>query len=343
MNVVLPNEYRDSRAEQYNFFTALFEQLEAIPGLTGVAAVEQVPMLSGLSSPPVHVETATGTTMAAIHIANVTPSYFAVMDIPIISGRGFTDDDRYDTQYVTVVNQALAERYWPGEDPLGRRLNVGSEEEPAWLTVIGVSADVRYQPQAPPFPEFYISINQYPQWYLSVLMKSPTDPGAIAGPAREAVQELDPNIPIEVSLFSDRIRDSYWLRGPRFGAWAFGALAVVAALLTVIGLYGTLAFVVVRQTREIGIRIALGADRTRLISSVLKRGLFLSTIGLVFGLAIALAAGRVLEAALYGIQPSDPLTLLEVGLLVIASGLAASWLPARRATKVDPIGCLQQE
>ncbi len=343
MDVVLPNEYRDSRAEQYNFFTSLFEQLEALPGLAGVAAVEQVPMLSGLSSPPVQLETSTGIILAAIHIANVTPSYFEVMDIPILSGRGLTSTDRYGNLPVTVINRALADRYWPEEDPIGRRINVGSEEEPSWLTVVGVSADIRYRPQMEPFPEFYVSINQFPQWYLSVLMKTAVDPLTLAGPARETVRELNADIPIDVSLYAERVKNSSLLQGPRIGAWALGALALVAVLLTIMGLYGTLAFVVARQTREIGIRIALGADHARLIRNVLKRGLALVAIGLVLGLGLALALGGLLEAVLFGIQPTDPLTLAEVVLLIISAGLAASWLPAHRATAVDPINCLRQE
>jgi predicted permease len=343
MDVVLPNEYRDSRVEQYNFFTSLFEQLGTLPGLTGVTAVEQVPMFSGLSFPPVHVETSSGTTMESIHIANVSPSYFDVMDIPILSGRGLASTDRYGTQPVAVINRTLADRYWPEEDPIGRRINIGSEEEPSWLNVVGVSADVRYRPQMAPFPEFYVSINQFPQWYLSVLMKTAVDPRTLAGPARETVRELDADIPIDAGLYADRIKNSQVLQRSRIGAWAMGMLALVAALLTIVGLYGTLAFVVAHQTREIGIRIALGAGHSRLIRSVLRRGLVLVLIGLTLGLGIALTLSGLIEASLFGIQPTDPLTLAEVALLIIAAGLAASWLPAHRATAVDPINCLRQE
>ncbi len=343
MTVVLPNSYHSSGEERLGFFSELFDRLEALPGMAGVAAIEQVPFLSPLSSPSIYVETATGNVMAAIHESNVSPSYFEVMNIPIISGRGFSSADRLDTPLMTVVNQTLVERFWPDENPIGRRLNAGSEDNPIWLTVIGVAADTRYRPQSQPIPEFYVSIEQYPEWYLNVLMKTTTDPLALAAPARAVVRELDASIPIEVDLYDERIRDSRAMSMPRFSAWAFGALALVAAVLTVIGLYGTLAFVVVRQTRDIGIRIALGADRWRVIRSVLGRGLTLVAVGLALGLGIALVAGNVLQAALFGIQPADPLTLIEVGVLVIAAGLAASWLPARRATAVDPISCLRQE
>jgi len=343
MTVVLPDRFRGAPDDCRRFFAELTERLGAIPGVTGVAAVEQVPFLSGMSYPPVFVESGGVADQAAIHVSNVSPSYFRVLGIPALSGRLFDTGDVDGNPEVTVVNRAMAERYWPEEDALGRRVNVGSEKDPEWLTVVGVVENVRYRAAEEPLPEIYRSLEQAPQWYLSVLMASPLGAEGLARQAAAAVHSLDRDIPVTVAGFKDRIARSAGIAGPRFGAFAVSSLAAVAALLAVLGIYGVLAFAVVRRTQEIGIRLALGAQRVALLRSVLARGARLTALGLGVGLMIALAGGRLLEAALFGIHSNDPANLLQAALLVAIAGGGAGLLPARRATKVDPVRTLRRE
>jgi predicted permease len=343
MDVVLPDPYRSNPASCYRFFTELKDRLEAITGVSGVAMVEQIPFLSGLSFPPVFVETAEALEQAAIHSSRVSPSYFEVMGIRPVAGRVFDMTDRYGSLPVTVVNRAMAGQYWPGEDPLGRRINIGSEEDPAWLTVIGVVEDVRYRAFQEPFPEFYQSIEQAPQWYLSVLISSRLDTGGLARPVVAAINELDPDISATVRSFAKEISRSPGFSGLRFGASAISSLAVIAALLAVLGIYGLLAFMVLRRTQEIGIRMVLGAQRGAILRSVLGRGATLVGIGLVVGVTVALLGGRLVEASLFGICATDPVNLVQAGILVALAGVAACLIPARRATAVDPVRSLRQE
>jgi putative ABC transport system permease protein len=341
MNVALPDSYRGDPDACRSFFADLFGRLETLPGMEVVAAVEQIPFLSGLSTPPVIVETARAPEKAAIHVSHVSPTYFRTMGIALLSGRTFEAPDDAEGPQVMVVNRALAERYWPGEDSLGRRINIGTEEAPVWLSVVGVVGNVRYGARSEPIPELYRSIEQVPQWNLSVLMKSELDAGDLAGPAADAVAALDGDIPVTVRDLEESIARSAGFAGPRFGAFAISSLAGVASLLSVLGIYGVLAFTVVRRTQEIGIRMALGARRGTVLLAVLGRGSVLVAVGLLLGVVVALFFGRLLDSALYGIAATDPWTLFQVATTIALSGLAASLVPAKRATAVDPVRALR--
>jgi putative ABC transport system permease protein len=343
MGVVLPIEYRESPDASRGFFGQLTERLEAIPGVQTVAGASQPPMVGGWSAPPTSVETASGIVEDAIHSSSVTPSYFDVMGIPLIAGRPLASSDRDAAVPVAVVNQAMVRRYWPNEDPIGRRVRLDYPDNPGWFTVVGVVGDIRYRLQFPPFPEFYLPFAQLPEWYQTMMLKTAADPTALVAAAREALWAVDPNVPARVNVLDDQISRSQSVAAPRFATLLLVCLAGVAALLAVVGVYGVLAYTVSQRVHEIGIRMALGAGKRNLLRGVLRRGGLLAGTGLVIGLAVSLVAARVLDSLLFEVSSTDPATLALVGLLVTGAALAASFVPALRATKVDPVEALRGE
>jgi putative ABC transport system permease protein len=343
MRVILPDEYRESGDAVRGFFTELTERLQAIPGVHTVTGASQPPMVGGISSPPTSVETAAGIEENAIHSSSVTSSYFEVMGIPLIAGRTLASSDREGTAPVVVVNQAMVQRYWPNEDPIGRRVRLDYPDDPIWYTVVGVVGDIRYRLQYPPFPEFYLSQSQWPEWFQTMLLKTAADPTTVAAAAREALWAVDPNVPAQVNVLSDQISSSQSVAGPRFSALLLACLAGVAALLAVLGVYAVLAYTVTQRVHEIGIRMALGAEKRILLGGVLKRGAQLAGIGLAVGLAASVGAARVFDSLLFDVSAADPPTLVAVAMLVTLAALAASLIPALRATRIDPVEVLRGE
>jgi putative ABC transport system permease protein len=343
MGVVLPNEYRGSGDAVRRFFAELTQRLEAVPGVQMVAGASQPPLVGGWSAPPTSVETASGIVADAIHSSSVTPSYFDVMGIPLIAGRALASSDREGTIPVVVVNQAMVRRYWPNEDPIGRRVRLDYPDDPGWYMVVGVVGDIRYRLQNAPFPEFYLPQAQWPEWYQTMLLKTAADPTSVAAAAREALWAVDPNVPARVNVLGAQISGSRSVAAPRFSALLLVCLAGVAALLAVIGVYAVLAYTVAQRVHEIGIRVALGAGRRILLRGVLRRGAQLAATGLVIGFAVSLVAARVLDSLLFEVSSTDPQTLVAVGVLVTVAALAASLIPALRATRIDPVEVLRGE
>jgi putative ABC transport system permease protein len=343
--VNLPGPYRTSNDATRAFFRDVTERLEALPGVEMVAQVNQMPLSGqGSSFPPTSMETSSGVVENNIHEAVVTPSYFAAMGIPLITGRLLTTDDRTGGPTVAVINETMARRFWPDEDPIGRRLKIGADVgDTTWVTVVGVVGDIRYSLSSRPFSEYYVSFDQRPVSYQTVVVKTTLDVSAVAGAARTAVRAVDPDVPTRVSRLDDLIGASAAVVGSRFAILVIGFLAAVAALLAILGVYGVLAYTVTQRTREIGIRIALGAGRENVLSTVMRRGLLMAGAGVGIGLALALVAVRVTESMLYEVSPTDAPTLAVVALLVAVAAFAASYVPARRATRVDPVRALRQE
>ncbi len=349
MSIVLPEPYRSSFEETRLFFDELGERLSALPGVEVVGSASQLPFIGGSSWPPVLVETSEGEIEAGIHAVSATPAYFEAMGVPLRLGRSLSPQDREGSVPVIVINETMAQRYWPDENPIGRRISLEGyildqdDVERIWLTVVGVVADFRYSHGTPPYTTYWFPFAQYPYFYQTLVIKTATDPSTVIAPARAALREIDPNIPSLIGRYDEIIDRAPGMTGPRFGAFATGLLAAIAALLALLGIYGVLASAVAQRTHEIGIRIALGACSGNLLRAVLRRGLLLTGLGLAVGLGVALLAARLLESVLYGISPRDPLTLAEAGILVLTAALAAGYLPARRATKIDPVEALRRE
>jgi putative ABC transport system permease protein len=209
--------------------------------------------------------------------------------------------------------------------------------------VVGVVGDVKYRLNWDPFPEFYVPYAQYPNWYQVVVLQTAIEPASITPAVREAFRAVDPDVPVVIEALQDRISRSSAVTENRFRISILGCLSGLAALLAVVGIYGVLAYTVSQRSHEIGIRMALGAGKSNVVLSVLTRGLVMAGLGLGIGWAVALAASRVVESLLFAVSPTDPETFAVVALLVAAATIAASTIPAFRATRVNPVVALKQE
>lgn len=280
----------------------------------------------------------------------VTPDYFATMGIEILRGRGFTQADRRGARHVVVINQALAETYFPDSDPLGQRISQNtSGQDKAWATIVGVAANVRQLGfHQPPNRTFYRPLEQFHEatglTRLGLWMGVRGNRGAEAlmEPVRRALGEIDPELAFSAAAPFQQVAQTA-LSVPRFIALLLGLFALSALLLSCVGIYGVLAYSVNQRHREIGIRMALGADARRLLSMVLGRGLRLSGAGLALGLLIALSVGGLLQSLLFGVSASDPLTYGAIIIILLAAAAASSYLPARRAVQVDPMVALRSD
>ncbi|HMB53213.1 MAG TPA: ABC transporter permease [Thermoanaerobaculia bacterium] len=326
------------------FYPAVLERVTAVPGVSAAALAHQGPLdggwttriaLSDRPAPPPGERD-------EIVLRPVTDDYFRALDVPLVAGRGFDRRDRAGAPDTLIVNHAFVERYFPGQPenaPLGVRLEFwGRQRE-----IVGVVGDVRFQGlgEATP-PAMYPPLAQVPQGSLSLLVRTSLDPIALAPTVRQAVWDLDPNLALfDVATLDQALGES--VSRPRFQTLLVSLFAAVALLLAAIGLYGVMAALVAQRTREIGIRMALGADRSEVVKTVLGRGLVLTLGATALGLAGAWALARLLGGLLYGISPGDPLVFTAVPALLALVALAACWLPARRASRIDPLTAIRHE
>jgi putative ABC transport system permease protein len=338
-----------------NLFQSVLERVRALPGVDGAALV----LLRPLSGPigwdyDFTVEGQTPDQQATNPTSNherVSPGYFATMGIPLVQGRDFTSTDTPESQLVVIVNRSTAERFWPGQDPLGKRLRWGhsTQADAPWLTVVGVAGDARYREIEAVRPDLYVPFAQDPHWAMDVVLRTAPSPGSnnplqLARPVADAVRAVDPNLPVaNLTTLEREIADS--VARPRLRTLILALFAGLSLVLAAVGLYGIIAYSVAQRGQEIGIRMALGADRRRVQRLVLAQGLGLTLAGLAAGLAgaLAVAATGWLGNLLYNVEPTDVVTFAVVPLLLVAVALLASLLPARRATRVDPLVVLRAE
>jgi putative ABC transport system permease protein len=265
------------------------------------------------------------------------------MGISILRGRGFTDQDKTGAQRVVIVNETLARRYWPNGDAVGKRIRFyGPLEGAPWMQIVGIVQDVKHVLDSPVTPEYYLPHAQ-DSWNAMVLVARTTgEPGSMAAPIRQQVLAIDKDQPVfDVRTMREVRAISVTLY--TFGFAMMAIFATVAVVLAAIGIYGVMAFAVTQRTQEIGIRMALGAQAADVLKLVVKNGMSLAVIGLVAGLAGAFAVTRLMASLLFGVSPTDVVTftLVTIGLLLVA--LLACFIPARRATKVDPLVALRYE
>jgi putative ABC transport system permease protein len=277
-----------------------------------------------------------------IRYTMVGPDYFEVMGTRILSGRGIVEADRSGSAPVAVISDTMARRLWPGESPLGRHIRMG-RANPVDRQIVGVAEDIRigglYEP-----PEMYVYVPfaQDPQGFGLLLVESATDLSAVIGPVKQRIAEVDASVPVlSVGSFAQHM--DLLLYEDRRNAWIGFSVALLALTLGAIGVYGVVALVTARRTKELGIRVALGAERGQLLRLLLGHGALLAFAGAALGIAGGVAAGRLLQSQLRGVSPVDPWTIAAATVILVVVALGASFTPAWRASRIDPIAALRDE
>ena len=332
------------------FYNRLASDLRAIPGVDGVALTSSLPLyvagsgvmsVQGRAAPPL-------SDIGDVRGEDVSNDYFNVMGIPVIQGRVFDARDREDSQPVTIVNEAIVREYFPNQDPVGQQIKFGRPEDTdPWMTIIGVVGNVRrttvYQEMGYVTPPvLYQPLTQDAENLCGIVVRTSGNPLALAPVLQREVLNLDNGVPVfDVMTMDQRVAE--FLSHPQFRAILLGMFAGLALALAAVGIFGVLSQLVSQRTREFGIRMALGADQLDVLAMVVKQGAVLVLLGVGLGLAVALALSRLLSTMLYGVRPTDPLTFTAVTALLILVAMLACYLPARRATKVDPMIALRHE
>jgi len=320
----------------------LLEQTRALPGVSSASLASIVPLgFGGGESDETAVEGYTPQPRENMVVAfnNVGPDYFATLGIPLLQGRGIERTDGRDALPVAVVNEAFARRYFPGASPLGRRV----EQDGRRMTVVGVAGDGKYVSLAEaPQPLVYRPYSQHYVPYLTLHVRGAGDPRRLERALRGVFERTDPNLPfLDVRTLADQMGVVTVFQ--RVGAWMLAAFGALALGLAAVGIYGVLSHSVGQRTREIGVRIAVGASRRDVLTLVVGGAMRLALVGLAVGLVLAVGAGQLLRSQIFGVSPLDPMTFVGVIALLAAVALLAAWLPARRAAKVDPIIALSAE
>ena len=346
MNLILPVAKYKDEPHVAAFYSDLLQRVKSRPGVESVAAVNFLPLGGSNSSDAYLVEGAPEPKPGEEYIGRYrvcTPDYFSTMRIPILQGRAFTEQDKAGAVPVVIVNETLAKKHWPGQNPIGKRIRFyGPLDKAPWMEVVGVSKDVRHELTLEVQPEYYLPHAQ-DSWSSMVLVaRTNVAPASLAGAIREDVWAIDKDQPVFDVRTMEEVR-SISVGLQTFTSVMTGIFAGVALLLASIGIYGVMAFVVTQRTQEIGIRMALGARRVDVLRLVLTNGMKLAVIGLLIGLAAAWGVTRFFATLLVGVKPTDLLTFSVVSVCLLAAAFLACYLPARRATKVDPLAALRYE
>jgi predicted permease len=331
-------QFRQIGAQQNQFYSQLVERVRTLPGVVAATTASITPMSGSVGTMGVTIEGYQGQPGQNIGIDynRVGPGYHELLGIPIVQGRGFTASDRLGTPNVVVINEAMARLYFPHQNPLGKRLNVGE--------IIGVMRDTKiHKLIETPLPHFDQPALQHPYGgFARILIRTADDPMNLVAAVRKEVKALDPEASVDrITTVSAELSNS--LAPERMAAALTSVFGGIALLLSAVGLYGVMAFAVSRRTREIGIRMAIGASRSDVLKLILREGALLVASGLALGLAGALAVTRLIATQLYGVTATDPLTFVLISGLLTFIAFLACWLPARRATRVDPMIALRYE
>jgi putative ABC transport system permease protein len=346
VNMLLPRLSYPEVPQFTAFYDELLGRLRRRPGVVTVGATSILPLSGNNSDVGFLIEgrplPADRTEAPVAWYRQVTEDYFAAIGMRIVRGRGFTERDRADAPPVVVINETMARRYWPNEDPIGKRINERGPDDP-WVSIVGIVADSRHNgiDQAP-LVEMYLPFQQRPARVMTLVLRTTGDPLTLVPAVREEVRATDPELPLGVtSSMEQLVSDAVAL--PRLYLSFFAFFATVALLLASIGIYGVTAHAVSQRTQEIGIRMALGAQSADVVRMMVRQTMMLVGLGLVVGLALAFALSDTLTTLLFELSPTDPSTYALIAALLALVAFVATWLPARRATRVDPIVTLRVE
>jgi putative ABC transport system permease protein len=348
MKIVLPEPKYREYERRSAFYTDLVQRVEALAGVRSAAVTTNLPLyrqgnsisigIEGRPDPPPGQELIVVTRI-------ISPGYFDTMSIPLLRGRQFTDQDTGTSPNVVVISETMARRFWPGEEAIGKRISAGRVESPEdWIQIVGVVKDVRqFELNADPKPQMYMSYRQAGFFApRDLVVKTDVDPSSMAATVRKAVWEIDKDQPVSnIRTMESILADS--IARQRFSMLLLAIFAAVALVLAGVGIYGVMSYSVAQRTREIGIRMALGAQTSAVLKLAVGYGIKLVITGIVIGLVAAFALTRVMSTLLFGVTATDPTTFTLISLLLVCVAAIASYIPARRATKVDPIIALRYE
>jgi len=346
--IALPSPTYDDHDKLVSFISTLQEKLRALPGVESAAVVSNPPLMTGWQTsflPEGASEPLPGQE-PSVEMGVITGDYFDVIKTPLLRGRAFNAQDTKAAPPVIIVDQALADRFFPGEDPIGKRLRMSGWPEHKFIlrTIVGVVPRLKVYgfEDRGNLPQAYLAQTQQPNTHLVPMMRTNLPAQALERPLRQIVASLDPSQPVfDIRTMQERVAETW--ATPRLMAFLLTAFALLAFLLAVVGLYGVMAYNGQRRTREIGVRLALGARREQIIQMMLGQGMRLLAIGLAVGLVAAFASSRLLGSVLFEVNAGSPMVYLAVSVLLAIAAVLACWIPARRASRVDPMVTLRSE
>jgi putative ABC transport system permease protein len=350
MRILLPNSYKSSNG--YNAVAAVVqvdarfvERLKSLPGVVDATMVNSLPISGGDPSGDITVEGVVSAPggLGGASFRRALPGYFHAMGIPLIRGRDFTPSDDAQHEQVIIINESMARRFWPDQDPIGRRIKLGPRDSSEWDTIIGVVRDVRHVGlDADAGFSTYQPVAQQPRLQMEIAIRTAGDPQMVIAAAQRELRSIEPALMIDkVETMAQRVDDSVAPR--RLNLVLFGLFSLLALVLAAVGLYGVVAYAAGQRTQEFGIRMAMGAESADVLRLVLGQGLKLALAGVVIGTAAALALTRLLTTLLFEVQPADPLTIVAVSILLALVATVACWIPAYRATRIAPLESLRAD
>jgi putative ABC transport system permease protein len=339
---------RYTKPEQRNqFYSQVLEKMSTMPGVMGAAGTSWIPYGDGGGNAQFSIEGRpwqnASETPTVSNIA-VSPNYLQMVHVPLIRGRELTDQDITDSQLVALISQSLAKRFWPSSDPIGQHIRIGgNDSKNKWMTVVGIVGDVKMDwSSTRPLYAIYRTYRQAPRGYFAMMLRSSGDPMSLAPAAAAAVTSIDSEMPLTDVLPMSKVISNNII-GIAYVSVMMGVIGVMALILAAVGVYGVMAFTVTERTYEIGVRMAFGAQTSDVMKIIIGRGLLLAGIGLGIGLPVTLGFTYVLREWIFGIGAADPVTFSVIGAALLSAALLACWIPARRATRVDPMIALRYE